>query len=311
MKRHDYGAGYKLHEEVRHPTPALQRAAQIGVLVHESPTLQDREDKDAILVVAYGTSGKESREAAIEPVIDAIAAVHPGAMVVPAFTNRAMIERIKAAEGIEIPWPEQALERLLQEGYTRVAITALHFFPGIDYSFNLALFNFYREHFKKIVLGTPLMYWMNQEDQRDDVEEFVTALAGELPARSEGDAVLLMAHGTPHPSNSYYTVLQERIWRAGLTDIYVYTMGGWPRLEHILPTLKERGIRRVHLWPLMVAVGSHVRRDMAGDGAESHKSILEAAGFEVIPYFQGLGELPAIRALYVKRAEEAWDALTE
>ncbi len=311
MRHHKYGAGYKLNEAVRNPTPALKQAAQIGVLVWETPALQDQPDKDAILVAAYGTPDKNAREAAIEPMIDAIGRAHPEAMVLPAFTSRTMIKRVKEAEGLTIPLPEQALEILLREGFTRVAITPLHFFPGMDYCSNAELFNLYRERFKKIVLGTPLMYWMKQEDQRDDVAEFVSALRGELPVLEEGEALLLMGHGTPHPSNSYYAVLQDRIEEAGLQNTHVYTISGWPRLEHILPGLREQGIRRVHLWPLMVAVGGHVRHDMAGDAPDSHKSVLEAAGFEVVPHFRGLGELPAIRALYEERAQEAWDALTE
>ena len=48
---------------------------------------------------------------------------------------------------------------------------------------------------------------------------------------------------------------------------------------------------------------------MAGSDKDSHKSILEAAGFKVDAYIHGIGENPQIRSLYVKRAEDAWNAL--
>ena len=78
-----------------------------------------------------------------------------------------------------------------------------------------------------------------------------------------------------------------------------------------MPVLKEKGIRRVLLVPLMLAVGAHASRDMAGDAPGSHRSQLLAEGFEVEVFQKGLGELPAVRELYVERANEAWDKLRQ
>ena len=49
-------AGYKLSEEVKTATPSLLSAAQIGVCVYENPQLADLPDKDAILVMSFGTT---------------------------------------------------------------------------------------------------------------------------------------------------------------------------------------------------------------------------------------------------------------
>ena len=48
---------------------------------------------------------------------------------------------------------------------------------------------------------------------------------------------------------------------------------------------------------------------IAGDAPGSHRSQLLAEGFEVEVFQKGLGELPAVRELYVERANEAWDKL--
>ena len=40
--------GYELNPEVKDATPALKMAAQIGILKHETPELQDMENKDAM-----------------------------------------------------------------------------------------------------------------------------------------------------------------------------------------------------------------------------------------------------------------------
>lgn len=309
MRRHDYGAGYRLNEAVKCPTQALKRAARIGVLIHEEAAFSETAEKETMLVVSYGAADEAAYEASLAAVMDAIAEEHPGVTVTQAFTSEAMIRRFESNTGIRLPRPEEALEGLASQGFTRVAMVSLDFFPGIDYSLLTAIFQAYRPRFKKLVLGTPLMYWMAQEEQRDDVADFVAALRETFPPRRAGDAILLMGHGTPHPSNAFYAVLQDRIDTAGLEDVFVYTMEGWPRLSHLLPKLEARQVERVTLMPLMMAVGKHVREDMAGAGEASHQSILTAAGFTVEPYLHGLGESSAVRRLYVRRAEEAWDAL--
>ena len=61
--------------------------------------------------------------------------------------------------------------------------------------------------------------------------------------------------------------------------------------------------------PLMMVAGDHANNDMAGDEPDSHKSILQAEGFNVTTYIHGLGENANIRQLFVDRANESWNAL--
>ncbi|MBF1347834.1 MAG: sirohydrochlorin cobaltochelatase, partial [Megasphaera micronuciformis] len=72
-----------------------------------------------------------------------------------------------------------------KEGYTRVAITSLDVIPGMEYAYDTAIYDLYKNDFKKMTVGTPIMYWMGQEDQRDDVAEFVEALKTQLARRRE------------------------------------------------------------------------------------------------------------------------------
>ena len=306
-------AAYSLSEEVKAPTPALKQAAQIGVLKHETPELQNLANKDAIVVMSFGTTYKETRKATIEATINAIQAAHPNTKVVTAFTSHIIIDRIQAKEGIKYPTPEEALEQLKAEGYTRVALTSLDIIPGMEYAYDTAVFNLYKTQFKKMTMGEPLMYWMGQEEQRDDVLEFVKALQWELnEAKLEKDeAVLFMAHGTPHPANAYYPVINSRFHLVNppMRNAYVYTVEGWPNLDNAIHRLKRKGFKKVLLVPIMMVAGDHANNDMAGDEPDSHKSILEKEGIKVRAYLHGLGENPQIRKMFVDRANEAWDVL--
>lgn len=309
----EVSAAYTLSSEVKTATPALLEATQLGVKTYHTtdPTLAAQPNKDAIVVMSFGTTFKDTRDKTISATVKEIQDQHPNVKVVTAFTSHIIIDRIKANEGLTFPTPEEALDQLKAEGYNRVALATLDVIPGIEYNYKAAVFNGYKHNFKTMTMGTPLMYWMGQEDQDDDVAEVVQAVATQFPKQGPTDAVLIMAHGTPDPSNAYYSVIQDRIESAGLKNTYIYTVEGTPRLENIIPILKAKGINHVTLMPFMMVAGDHATNDMAGDEPDSHKSQLLDAGFTVDTYLHGLGENQNIRHIYTERADEAWQALEE
>lgn len=304
-------AAYSLNSEVKDATPALLQASEIGVRTYNTtdPVLQKAPNKDAILVMSFGTTYPETRAQTIEATVKQIQAAHPDTKVVLAFTSHIIIDRVKANEGISIPTPEEALSQLKAEGYTRVALTSLDIIPGMEYNYKTAVYDIHKTDFKKMTMGTPLMYWMGQEEQRDDVEDTMKAIGSQLPKLGQNDAVLIMAHGTPDPANAYYSVMQDR-----LNDLYggkvlIYTVEGKPNLEDVISKLKAQNIKNVTLMPFMMVAGDHANNDMAGDEPDSHKSLLQAEGFNVKTYLHGLGENQNIRQLFTNRADEAWNAL--
>lgn len=302
-------AAYQLSDEVKDATPALLQASQIGVKTNVNKDLANLPDKDAILVLSFGTTFKDSRAKTIEATVDAIKAAHPGVKVVTAFTSHIIIDRIKANEGLDIPTPEKALEQLKAEGYTRIAMTSLDIIPGMEYTYKDAVYNLHKNDFKKMTFGTPLMYWQGQEGQDDDITATMQALSTQFPKLGKKDAVLIMAHGTPHPANAYYAVMQDRLNELGLSNALIFSVEGWPHLDTVIPQLKAKGVKNVTLMPLMMVAGDHANNDMAGDEPDSFKSILEKEGFKVGAYIHGLGENAAVQKLFVEKADQAWEAL--
>ena len=302
-------AAYQLNEEVKDPTPALKEAAAIGVRTHNTEALQNLPNKDAMVVMSFGTTYKDTRVKTIDATVDAIKAAHPNTKVITAFTSHIIRDRIQQKEGITYPTPEEALAELKKDGYTRVALASLDVIPGMEYNYDAAVYNLYKNDFKKMTLGTSLMYWMGQENQTDQVIETLKAVQSQFPKLGKEDGLLIMAHGTPDPSNAYYSVIQDRIHTLGMKNVFIYTVEGTPNLEQVIPQLKLHGIKHVTLMPFMMVAGDHANNDMAGKEPDSHKSILEKEGFKVDTYLHGLGENQNIRNLFVERANEAWDAL--
>ena len=313
MTTTSFAAGYELSSEVKTATPALLQATEIGVRTYNTtdPEMMKAPNKDAIVVMSFGTTFKETRAKTIEATVAEIQKAHPNTKVVLAFTSHIIIDRVKAKEGITIPTPEEALAQLKAEGYNRVALTSLDIIPGIEYAYKTAVYDIYKTQFKKMTIGTPLMYWRGQEGQSDDVEATMKAIGSQMPKLGKKDAVLIMAHGTPDPSNAYYAVMQDRLDALYDGKVMIYTVEGNPRLEHVIPQLKAKGIKNVTLMPLMMVAGDHANNDMAGDEEDSHKSILVKEGFTVNAYLHGLGENEQVRQLFVDRANESWSALEQ
>ena len=298
-------SAYELNAEVKDVTPALREASTIGVWHHSNPDLQNLKNKDAILVMTFGTTFADTRAKTIDAVEAAIQKAHPDIPVFEAYTSHIIIDRVKAKEGIQKMTPEEAFSKLKAEGYTRVAVVSLDVIPGMEYSYDSIITKMQMSKFKELSLATPLMYFQGTEGEPDQVIDFLNAVKSQFPAMGKEDATLIMAHGTPHPGNAYYSVIQDRIEKLGMNNVFVYSVEGRPNLDDVIPKLKAKGFKNVTLMPIMMVAGDHANNDMAGDEPDSHKSILTKAGFKVNTYIHGLGENENVRALYIQRADEA------
>lgn len=304
-KQAAYGRGYMLHAEVRQAPAALVRATQLGVRSYCCPDMATLPNKDAVIVLCFGTTHTVAAHAGITPVVRDIQAAYPHMRVEIAFTSHIVVSRLARTQGRNVLLPAEALQKLRQEGYTRVLMISLDIIPGVEYAYKLALWEEYKTSFKQLVLSTPLLYWMGQEAQRDDIADFIRAMEPALPPAKNHGAVLWLAHGTPHPANAYYSVIQLRLQEILRRQVYLYSVEGWPNLASVLPVLRALHIQTVTLMPLMLVAGEHARNDMA----TADRRQLERAGFHVRTYLHGLGENEAVRRLFLARVREARDYL--
>ena len=257
------------------------------------------QNKKALLVISFGTSFPETRAKTIGAIEDVLQKAYPEYDFFRAFTARMIIKKLKKRDGEVVDTPLEALKRIKDLGYQEVVCQTTHVINGYEYALTLSELRQYQDEFESLTMGTPLL------TTQKDFEKVAEILAEELPELSEEDACIFMGHGTDHHANCAYPAMDYYFKHHGHPEVFMGTVEGFPTLADIIPSLKERKCKRVHLLPFMIVAGDHAQNDMAGDGEDSWKSQLMAEGFDVICHLKGIGENSAIQNMFVEHAKIA------
>lgn len=257
--------------------------------------------KKAILVVSFGTSYLEPLKNSIENVENKIRNQFKDYNVHRAFTSHMIIKKLEIVHGLIVEKPEELLERLYIEGYEEVIIQPLHIIPGEEFSYIKNIEVYFKDKFKSIKVGRPIFYYQGIEGLPEDYSLFIKSIKGIIEGE---EAVVMMGHGTVHPSNAVYGALQSVLNDEGYKNVFVGTVKGYPNFTSVLNKIKKRGIKKVLLMPLMLVAGNHAINDMTSEKDNSWKSMLEAEGIEVKLWTKGLGELDEFAQLYIDRVDD-------
>ncbi len=256
--------------------------------------------KPVILVVSFGTSYNDSRDATIGAIEKAIQDANPDKEVRRAFTSQIIIDKLKDRDGLEIDNVEEAFARLVKDGVKELIVQPTHVMSGFEYDDLMAVVDANRSKFQSVKVGSPLL---TTDADYAAVIEAITAATAEY---DDGKTLItFMGHGTEHASNATYAKLQGMLTDAGKTNYCIGTVEAEPSIEDVVAAAKAGGYTRVVLEPLMVVAGDHANNDMAGDEEDSWKTILQNEGFEVVPVLRGLGQIEAVRAVYVDHVKNA------
>lgn len=199
---------------------------------------------------------------------------------------------------MEICNVEEAMEQMARDGIEDLLIQPTHIIHGFEYEKMTEQIEPYRERFETIRIGAPLLATMG------DYEEAVHLIMEDAGLKAD-ETLVLMGHGTEHHTNAAYPALDYTFWAKGYRNVVVGTVEGFPEMEEVLKKLKEQQAEKILLMPFMIVAGDHAKNDMAGEDADSWKSILTREGYEVRTVLKGVGEIPGIRQMFVRHAREA------
>ena len=240
--------------------------------------------KVGILLVAFGSS-KASAQVSFENIDKKTKAAYPDIPVRWAFTST-IIRKKLAKQGRYLDSPAVALAKMQDEEFTHVVVQSLHTIGGQEYHDLRRAVGAFKMMggFQRIILGYPLLA------TQADMQQAVAAILENIPKeRNKNEAVVLMGHGSHHPSNAFYAALMFQLQLED-SNIFVGTVEGYPDVDIIKELLLKRKIKKAYLMPFMSVAGDHAQNDMAGDAEDSWKSILTKAGIKCTPILKGTAE---------------------
>ena len=249
--------------------------------------------KIGFLLVAFGSS-EASAQVSFENIDRKVREAYPGIPVRWAYTSHIIRGKL-AKQGTILDSPEVALARMGDEKFTHVAVASLHTIPGAEYHDLRRTIGAFKQMggFERVLLAYPLLA------TQEAMERTVDAILATVPEeRKPDEAVVLVGHGTHHPSNAFYAALMFQLQLKD-PNAFVGTVEGYPEVDIIRDLLIRKKIGKAYLMPFMSVAGDHAKNDMAGDEDDSWKSILTKAGIECVPVLKGTAEYDAFVDIWV------------
>jgi len=260
--------------------------------------------KKAILVVSFGTTYVDTRKKTIDLIEEKVRKDFPDYEVRRAYTAHIIIKRLKKRDDIHVDTPEEALKRLMDEGFEEVIVQPLHIIPGSEYDYVKSVVAHFKHQkvFKNISLGRPALYFKGGDDIPDDYVIFIDAIKEHL---DKEQIFVLMGHGSVHYSNACYSCLQHVFHDEGYPNVYIGNVEGYPEINVIMDKLTEQGVKEVTLKPLMLVSGDHANNDMVGDDENSWQNQLAKVGISSQADMRSLGEIGAFQDIYLQHIKDA------
>jgi len=253
----------------------------------------DASKKVGILLVAFGSS-EPSAQVSFENIDKKVKATYPGMPVRWAYTSH-IIRKKLAKQGKQLDSPEVALAKMMDEGFTHVAVQSLHTIGGDEFHDLRRTVGAFKMMggFQRVMLGYPLLA------TQKDMQRAVDAIFSIIPkARKKSEAVVFMGHGTHHPSNAFYAALMFQLQLRD-PNIFMGTVEGYPEVDDIKDMLLKNKIKKAYLMPFMSVAGDHAKNDMAGDEDDSWTSIFTNAGIQCVPILKGTAEFDVFVDMWV------------
>lgn len=254
--------------------------------------------KRGFLVVSVGTSQIEAIEKTSVCLVRRIEECFPGEKCYLGFSNRRILEKMQTIAPDTFYSVKDALEQMCVDGVEEAVILPTYLLNGLENDGMLAILEEYREKFKKMHIGKPLL------SAKADYEVVLEALLEEA-SLNEAEALVLVGHGSSMSANTYQN-LEYTAYVKGLRNIFVGTIDDEKSRRMTIRKLKAAGYECVRLMPLLFVAAHHAKKDIMGEEA-SWKSALEEAGFQVTSDLRGLGELNSIQKILLIHLEETME----
>lgn len=211
-----------------------------------------------------------------------------------AYSSRVVAHQLKKEQGLNIDGVATLLEKLWQQGYEEVVVQSLHLFPS--YEFHKICVEA-KSSKLNCHIGLPL--FCSPQDYNDGCD-----LLAPIIEQHPDSAILIVGHGTDHPSWTAYLAFEQILQRRFGTRVMMGTVEKYPNTDHLPQSISRAEHKKVFMIPFFYIAGLHYRRDMVGD-TDSWQNRLKAEGLEVESYPDGLGTMKGIESIVLRHIQGA------
>jgi sirohydrochlorin cobaltochelatase len=249
-----------------------------------------------IVLTAFGTTAGAFRT--YEKMNQVFKQVFPEHQIHWAYSSRMVKHAVKRKKNLDLKNPLEIAQSLADKGHEWVVMQSLHLVCG--HEFDRMVMECDKVNIRSSV-GLPLL------TSHEDYAWTADALAPLFP-RKKDRAVILVGHGTDHPSWTAYPAL-ETVLRGKYGDnIFIGVVEGWPDMDHTLARIKSAGFNKVCLIPLMLVAGVHFKEDLTEE-KDSWQKTFERHHIDVSVVDQGIGDIKDITRIFCRHISEALDVI--
>jgi sirohydrochlorin cobaltochelatase len=250
-------------------------SADCDLLISPNPC-SDQPMKPTIIIATFGTS--PAALDAYRRIDKAVASHFHGFDIRWCYSARGK----KTLSDPGYPRPPQVLAELVAAGVSRAVVQHLLLLPGREFHEMQSIFT---ASSIACFPGMPLLCAPQDHHTLGDLLEATIA------ARPD-KAILLLGHGTVHPTWTTYYCLQTLLRRRFGKRVFVGAIENYPDSSALPQEIRDEGFTEVCLIPLVLVTATHFSRDMIGDHPASWTSRLAQCGLTVEVVERGLSQLP-------------------
>ncbi|SMD05134.1 sirohydrochlorin cobaltochelatase [Desulfocicer vacuolatum DSM 3385] len=256
---------------------------------------KDRQEVPIILT-AFGTTAKAF--STYEKMDAVFKEEFPNLNIIWTYSSRMVKYALKKDKNLDLKDPGEVLSELQNRGCQWAVLQSLHLIGGHELHRLAAERN---QVDMRLSLGLPLL------SSPRDYQEVAKALAP-VVQKNEDEAVVVVGHGTDHPSWTSYFALEAIMRKEYGPRVFSGVVEGFPEMEETLDRILKRGFKKVRIIPLMLVAGVHFIEDLTQE-EDSWQKTFEAKGLEVSVVPHGVGHLDGVTRVFCRHISEALDVI--
>ncbi len=261
--------------------------------------MTDKREDIPVVLTAFGTTAKAF--ATYEKMDRVFKQTLPDTQIHWAYSSRMVKRAMQKNHQLDLKDPLETLQFLADQGHPWAVMQSLHLVCGHEFHRLIVAPHHAGITGIRFAAGLPLL------TAHEDFEKTAQALSPIMPKEPD-QALVLVGHGTDHPSWTSYPALETFMRRIYGPRVFVGTVEWYPGLDHTLERILAAGFKKVTLVPFLLVAGVHFKEDLTRED-DSWQKTMERNGIEVTLVDQGVGHLDGITRIFCDHIAEAVDVI--